>query len=196
MRHRHRPGWIHPLRRMQRATEACLRWINCSCAVIDEAILIVARRPVFTTMRLLRACQWLDRATDQLERAGCRLRDTQRSLARAPEEGGAVPQIVCEAAQQWSAAASRLLATHDQLALLLSEVLQWAMEGGFDIRPVIAASRPAAPRWYLRYCRVQPSNRIRLLLQRRRRPARTASADAPRRVSRGRAPPFVLACPL
>jgi hypothetical protein len=181
---------------MQRATEACLRWINCSCAVIDEAILIVARRPVFTTMRLLRACQWLDRATDQLERAGCRLRDTQRSLARAPEEGGAVPQIVCEAAQQWSAAASRLLATHDQLALLLSEVLQWAMEGGFDIRPVIAASRPAAPRWYLRYCRVQPSNRIRLLLQRRRRPARTASADAPRRVSRGRAPPFVLACPL
>src|SRR4029079_14286045 len=47
-----------------------------------------------------------------------------------------------------------------------------------------------------RYCPPLPGNRIQLLLQRRRQLARTASADAPRRVPPGRAPPFVSTCPL
>ena len=147
-------------------------------------------------MQLLRVSRWLDVAVAQLERAGFCLQDTERSLLLAPEEGEGAPRMVCEAARQLIDAAIRILATQERLEILMAEALRSVTEGVVDPRPVVPAPRPAAARWYLRYCPAPPSNRIRILLQRRRRPACTASADAPRRVSRGRAPPFVSACPL
>src|ERR1044071_8167880 len=149
---------------MRRATKACLRWIDCSCVVVDESIFTAAQRPACTAIRLLRASQWLDNAADYLERAGFHLQDTQLSLALAPEEGRGIPQLLSEAVQQWLDAESRLAAARDQLEFLMAEVV--------DARPVIAARRPAAARWYLRYCPAPPSNRTWVLLLPRRRPGR------------------------
>jgi len=191
-----RRGWIRPLRRMRRATKACLGWIDCSCRVLEESSRIGTQRPFATTVQLLRVSRWLAAAAAHLQRAEIRLQDTQQSLALAPEEGRGAPEMVIAATQQWVAATSRLLAAQDRLEVLMAEVLRSAQEGAVDPRPVLPTRRPAAARWFLRYCPLPPSNRIRILLQRRRRPACTAPADAPRRVSRGRAPPFVSTCPL
>jgi len=164
--------------------------------MIEATSRFAAQRPFYATVRLLRVGRWIARATAQLARAQSRLHDTTESIERAPHEGWGAPEQVFEATQQWIVAASRLAVTSELLNALMAEVLQYAKEGVVDPRPVVAPPRPAAARWYLRYCPPPPSNRIRILLQRRRRPACTAPADAPRRVSRGRAPPFVSTCPL
>ena len=181
---------------MRRATKAGLGWIGCSCVVIEEASRNGAHRPFYTTVQLLRASRWLGIAAARLERAGIRLQDTHQSLALAPEEGQGAPEMVFVATQQWIIATARLLAAQSQFDMLMAEVYPSAKNGVVDPRPIVAAPRPARMRWFLRYCPPLPSNRIRILLQRRRRPACTAPADAPRRVSRGRAPPFASTCPL
>ena len=164
--------------------------------MLDESFRIVAQRPIYATRQVLRVSVWLDAAVDRLERAGFRLQDTQQRLLLAPEEGRGAPEMVCKAARQLIDAMTRLLEIQEQLEILMAEVVRNVKEGNVDPRPVIDPPRPAAVHWYLRYCPPRPSNRIQLLLQRRRRPACTAPADAPRRASRGRAPPFVSTCPL
>jgi len=181
---------------MRRATGASLGNIDCSCRVIETTRRFAAQRPFYATIQLLRVSRWLDRAAVQLWRAESRLRDTTESLMLEPQDGGGAPERIFEATQQWIVASARLAATSEQLNVLMAEVLQWAKEGVVDPRPAVAAPRPAAARWFLRYCPPLPSDRIWVLLQRRRRPARTTPADAPRRVSRGRAPPFLSTCSL
>ncbi|HEY6137307.1 MAG TPA: hypothetical protein VI670_06040 [Thermoanaerobaculia bacterium] len=181
---------------MRRATEASLGWIDCSCVVLDESSRTAAQRPIYTTMQLLRVSAWVDAAVDHIERAGFRLQDTQQSLLLAPEEGRGASQMVGDAVQELIAATRWILEIQEWLEILMAEVVRSIAEGVVDPRPVLPAPRPARTRWYLRYCPAPPSNRIWVLLRRRRRPVHTAPADAPRRVSRGRAPPFVSACPL
>ncbi|HEY6136875.1 MAG TPA: hypothetical protein VI670_03840 [Thermoanaerobaculia bacterium] len=164
--------------------------------MIEESSRIATQRPFATTVQLLRVSRWLAAATAHLRRAEIRLQDTQQSLALAPEEGRGAPEMVFAATQQWIVATARLLAAQDRLEMVMAEVLRSAKAGVVDPRPAMPAPRPAAARWFLRYCPSPPGNRIRILLQRRRRPACTAPADAPRRVSRGRAPPFDSTCPL
>jgi len=200
VRERHRtapcPEWIRSLRRVRRATNAGLGWIDCSRVVLEESFRIVSRRPVYAAGQVLRVSVWLDAAVARFERAGVRLQETHQSLALAPEEDRGAPEMVCEAARQLIVATTRLLEIQEQLEILMAEVVRNVEEGNVDPRPVIAAPRPPAAHWYLRYCPPLPGNRIQLLLQRRRRLACTASADAPRRVPPGRAPPFVSICPL
>ena len=181
---------------MRRATGASLRNIDCSLRAIEATSRFAAQRPFYATVKLVRVGRWIARATAQLGRARSRLHDTLESIERAPHEGWGAPGPMFEATQQWIVAASRLAVTSELLEALMAEVLRYAKEGVVDPRPVVATPRPAAARWFLRYCPPLPSGRIQILLQRRRRPARTAPADAPRRVSRGRAPPFLSTCPL
>jgi hypothetical protein len=180
---------------MRRAIDATLRRIDGSCRVIDASERFSERRPVHAMWQLNRAAAWLADASVQLERAGFRLKDTMDCLAGAPEEGRGAPARILRETLRSVEAVGELTAVAAHLDAVAARVLQRVLEAhGVDERPVIAAPRPAVPHWFLQYCPPLPADRIRLLLQRRRRPAQAVPTDAPRRVSRGRAPPFVSTC--
>jgi hypothetical protein len=190
-----RRGWIRPLRRARRAIDASLRRIDCSCRVIDASERFGGRRPVQAADQLQRVFHWLADAATQLDRAQIRLRDTSECIESAPECAAGAPLPMMSAILHWIDAAGRLTAVSERLGDTSTGLVAVAkVAQPSDFRPVIAAPRPAAARWFLWYCPSHPSDRIRVLLKRRRRSAPALVADAPRRISRGRAPPFVSIC--
>ena len=182
---------------MRRAIDATLRRIDGSCRVIDASERFSERRPVHAMWQLNRVSGWLTDASVQLGRAGFRLQDTNECLACAPEEGAGAPARIIGETWRLIEATRELTTVLAHLDAVAARVFQRVLEAhGVDARPVIAAPPTAAARWFLQYCPPQPADRILFLLQRRRRPAPAVPTDAPRRVSRGRAPPFVSTCPL
>jgi hypothetical protein len=158
--------------------------------VIDAAQRLASRRPLRATDHLQQVSGWLVLAAVQLQRAGIRMRDTTECIALAPERAAGAPQGLIDVTARWIDAAGRLAAASNRLDETMARLLRSVQEGlPVDDRPVIPLRRPPSARWFLQYCPPQPSDRIRLLLQRRRRSAPSAVTEAPRQISRGRAPP-------
>jgi hypothetical protein len=174
---------------MRRAIDVSMRRIDCSRRVIEASERLVGRQPLRAPGELLRVANWLSDAVVQLHRASVRLEETSNCLALAPEPIPEAPALVVDATLDWFGASAWLLATQDRLGDLTARVVRCL--GGERYITL----RPAAPRWSRQYCQSRPSDRIlRQLLKRRRRVAPAAVAEAPRRISRGRAPPFVSIC--
>ena len=193
--HQPRRGWVRSLRRARRAIDASLRRIEGSGRVIEAAERFGRRRPLQAAGQLHRASCWLADAAAQLQRAQLRLNDTTQCIESAPERAAGAPVPVMYTILHWIDAAGRLTAVSDHLSDTSTRLVAIAKTAQpSDFRPVIVPPRPAAARWFLQYCPSRPSDRIQQLLRRRRRPAPTAVAEAPRRVSRGRAPPFLSIC--
>jgi hypothetical protein len=180
---------------VRRAIDASLRKIEGSGRVIDAAERFGGTKPLQAVDQLQRVSCWLADAAAQLQRAQLRLNDTTRCMESAPERAGGSPVPVMDAILQWIDAAGRLTAVSEHLQETSAQLVAVAKAAQpSDFRPVIVAPRPAAARWFLQYCPSRPSDRIQQLLERRRRLAPAAVAEAPRRVCRGRAPPFVSIC--
>jgi hypothetical protein len=180
---------------VRRAIDASLRRIEGSCRLIEASERFGGRRPLQAADQLQRASGWLADAATQLQRAQVLLNDTTRCMESAPERAAGAPVPVMKAILHWIDAAGRLTAVSDHLQDTSTRLVASANTAQpSDFRPVIVPPRPAAARWFLQYCPSRPGDRIQQLLNRRRRSAPVAVADAPRRVSRGRAPPFVSTC--
>ena len=118
-----------------------------------------------------------------LHRSDVALRETHWNVIRAVQRIFANPE---RSTAQFVAAGERL-----------ARIAEWleTLADPDELRKLIAPPRPV-PAWLVSQYPSRPSDLLRILLLRRRRSRCRATEDAPRRISRGRAPPFVQTCSL
>ena len=197
-----REAWTRPLRRLRRALASSRSLIDWTWSVIATSDEVGNERPIAATQDLQRALRWLRTAQTDLNRAARGLRDTTESIAVAPERAGGVPEMLIYATSEWIMLAADLTMAMNRLCELHDDILGALVEG--EIVPeqewrlfrqrVIPAPRVNPVRTFLLVRRSSARDRISSVSVRRRRPAAMPTADAPRKISRGRAPPPSSAC--
>jgi len=176
--------------RVKRAIASSLRRMESSERVIEDCRRRGARRPVKTLIRLMRTSSVLSTAAHDMERA-------LRGLPPAP------PMVLLETMARWVDATGRLAELSERADLTRATLTDAVLSGAVPLDPfdhllealrLMAEPRDKAtlPRLDL----MEPDSGFRQFFIRHRRFVPAALADAPRRISRGRAPPALSTCPL
>lgn len=175
--------------------------IESSLVTVTESLGHAAQCPARTSRDLHRASGRLIGASIRLQRAARSLRDTARCAAGDDGVAVEVPLLLRAATQRWMAAWQFLEATQEQLFLLHEGLVEGLETGELVPEPEKPARRRfvIAPhivyaREFLQCRRTTARDRISSVPIRRRRPRCRATADAPRRICRGRAPPSLSTC--
>jgi hypothetical protein len=202
VRRARRPLWVARLRRLNRAVAASSRMIDSTMEAIERASGHAAECPVRTTRELQRLSRRLSGASLRLSQAVRAMGDTSESMLREPERAGGAPRLLIDATARWARAALALDHTSAQLLSLQEEVLEGLCSG--EIIPesdgtkrlprIVVTPRIISAREFLLCRRKSARDRIASIPARRRRTACRATTDAPRRISRGRAPPLSSTC--
>lgn len=197
-----RPLWVAQLRRLNRAVASSLRMIDSTMEAIDRASSRAARCPIRTTRDLQRLSARLTGATARLARAVRYVGATTESLALEPERASEAPRLLIDATARWIQVAIALDDTSAQLLSVQEGVLEGLCSG--ELTPeaeatkrlprIVVTPRVISARQFLLCRRSSARDRIASIPARRRRTACRATTDAPRRISRGRAPPLSSTC--
>jgi hypothetical protein len=199
-----RPSWVSRLRRMNRALAASRRIADAAWDALGHATERAARSPIRTSREMHRLGKRLIDAMERLERAVLGLGETTESMARERRGVPDAPRLLTEATARWIVAARIIAETSDQLCIVQENLLQDVLSGAIvaeDEQPrrrmrITGAPHLISARDFLLCRRKSAHDRIASIPARRRRTACRAAADAPRRISRGRAPPAVSHCQL
>ena len=197
-----RPSWAGRLRNLNRVLAASRRMVDSTWYAFEEAAERAARCPVRTTRDLQRLMRRLRDVTRRLEQATLRLRETTDAMLLEPEQMADATRLITDATTRWLLTAIAVSDTSWQLLELQKDLLEDLRSG--EIVPEAEAPRrlpriTAVPhlisaRDFLLCRRSSAHDRIASIPERRRRTAWRPTADAPRRISRGRAPPLVSNC--
>jgi chromatin segregation and condensation protein Rec8/ScpA/Scc1 (kleisin family) len=180
---------------MRRAIDSSLRLIDSTRRVVDASEQSAARRPIRTS-------QALRLASDKLIEASIRL-DTAVCIIVKPNHADAAQELLnaetwrwIDAAEQFGRVSLELQEMQERLLESLEKgLVQPERDPATDRRPRIQiVPRTIPARSFLVYRRSTASNRIASVPLRRRPKAPAATGDAPRQISRGRAPPVVSNC--
>jgi hypothetical protein len=187
-----------------RAIKRAFRLIDSSLRVIEASERFAAQRPVLATRQLQLVVGWLAEAASELECATRGLRSTVDHAALSPELALDAPRLLVDAAKDWMDAALQLAALSDRFDDTFGCLVDSVKSGAIPIPPeeqTDDAGDPVTtfrlipvpllpPDWfgYQRY--VTPC------IPDRQRSVRVTVVEAARRISRGRAPPFVSTCSL
>jgi hypothetical protein len=135
-------------------------------------------------------------------RAARGLCETTDSMKLEPERLAGAPRLLTDATVRWLQTAKALAETSDQLFTFHENLLEGVRSG--ELAPevetprrlprIVTIPRLIFARDFLLCRRSSAHDRISTIPARRRRTACRAAADAPRRISRGRAPPLVSNC--
>lgn len=190
------PRWVRPLRRLHRDLDRGLKLLDSTRRAISAA---TATRPIRTSRRLYRASFGLLEAQARLSSAVRGLDTITEAARQAPEQAAEVPWLLLEATQRWVNLAGELAVMSNHLYGLHTDVTAGLKSGELVPEPLepAAARRPRiivtpriiSARAFLLHRRKSALDRIASIPARRRPAARISSTDAPRRISRGRAPP-------
>jgi hypothetical protein len=168
--------WTRALRRTRRSIRSTLHRVEASARVIGAAERFAPSRPAAAVQQLVVAGFWLAEAAADLDRAARGLRDTTDSIAIDGAAAGA-PQRVVDATLHWIVAAGRLVHVSNDLDASFAR-LSAAIANGVirnnSLRAPAVATPPRA---------VQNGNVA-------------GGVAGARKISRGRAPPFVSICTL
>lgn len=203
-RRERRPSWVRPLRRLRRALDASFRLIDSTQRAVEVSEQFAAKRPV-------RASRALRRASDRLIEANVRIDVALRGVLHTDGCIRLAPERAIAARELLDTATCRLLEAVEQHRVVLSELqeldarLTASLEQGLvqperehpsaDRRPrIVIVPRPVLARPFLTYRRSTARDRIASVPLRRRPKAPVATGDAPRQISRGRAPPLSATC--
>jgi hypothetical protein len=177
-----RAVWIQPVRGARRALDS----VELLIGDVRKALHVSNR---FGTARPIRALQGFDRAGSRLVKASERLGRAVHNLKVAvavldanPWDGAGAPAALLRTTDRLIDLGLKLYQVSERLSRtsdLLIEAAQQVGNGG----PPPPPSRPTPPRRFLRHS-PEP-----IVLKRRERPPPPAPEDAPRQLSRGRAPP-------
>ncbi len=176
--------------------------IDSTMEAIDRASSRAARCPIRTTRDLQRLSARLTGATARLARAVRYVGATTESLALEPERASEAPRLLIDATARWIQVAIALDDTSAQLLSVQEGVLEGLCSG--ELTPeaeatkrlprIVVTPRVISARQFLLCRRSSARDRIASIPARRRRTACRATTDAPRRISRGRAPPLSSTC--
>ena len=177
-------GWCQAVRGARKALDSCEVLIGDV-----RKVLRVSRR--YGTARPIRALEGFDgagsalvRASDRLGHALARLKLAASVLESNPWEGAGAPEALIRTTRRLVDLGVALYELSERLSRTSEQLIEAAKKVGHGA-PLPPASRPMPSRKFL----LRPPEPI--ILKRRERPPPPAPEDAPRRVSRGRAPPFV-----
>jgi hypothetical protein len=196
-----RQPWTRPLRRLRRAIDKSRQLIERSRQVVEESARSTAAdrrgRAVRMSRDFHRASGWLVDAVQRLQRAAGDLGETNESMLLAVERAGRVPGLLMEATGRWVETARELALVSNQLeelhGLPFDSIENFIPVPGRtdDGRPrIIVTPRIIWARPFLLLRRSRMRDRVLSVYVRRRRTRPRLAADAPRSISRGRAPPF------
>jgi hypothetical protein len=196
-----RPLWVARLRRLNRAVTSSLGMIDSTMEAIDRASSRAARSPIRTTRDLQRLSARLTGATARLARAVRCLDETTESLRLEPERASGAPLLLIEATHRWVLVAVALDDASAQLLSVEEGVLEGLCSGeltpeaeSVKLPRIAVTPRVISAREFLLCRRSSARDRIASIPARRRRTACRATTEAPRRISRGRAPPLSSTC--
>lgn len=194
------PRWVRPLRRLHRDLDCSLKLLHSTWQAISAA---TTTRPLRTSRRLHRASFGLLDAQAHISHAAQCLDAITESARQAPESAADVPWLLLEATQRWVNLAGELAVMSEHLFGIHTEIADGLKTGELVPEPVepsarrpriIVIPRIIFARAFLRHRRKSALDRIASVPVRRRPAARIASTEAPRQISRGRAPPSHSTC--
>jgi hypothetical protein len=168
--------WTRTLRLARRSIRSTLQRVEASARVIGAAERFAPSRPAAAVEQLLVVAFRLAEAAADLDRAARALRETTDSIAMGGASAGA-PQRIAHVTLRWTVAAERLIQVSNDLDASFAR-LSAAAENGVVrnelLQPPAVATPPRA---------VQNGSVAR-------------GVAGARKISRGRAPPFVSICTL
>jgi len=196
-----RPQWVQALRRAGQEVMAARRLCDHGMLAVDGFLQSNAERFV-PTVQLLRVPRGLQIAMARLDRAARRLDMMLELAALDPGCAAEAGLLVVEVRERWLAAADFLMVVAIQTCSVLLVIESHTPGPWIDALHAAAADALAFPavdlslfdHSFLRPDGSAERERLRLLGRRRSAPRRVA--DAPRRISRGRAPPVESTCQL
>jgi hypothetical protein len=200
---RRTPLWAGPLVRSKSASKEALRLIVKGCCRLNRYRRSPAKHRIreFKRMRVVGDC--LRDAALQLEVADRELKQAS-AIASDSQSDRRVEKWLAEATARRNAVIAGLdrlgeqaqkAASHFKEDLLTAAAMMAAARAVADLRALIASLIQDPPRIFLRWRR-RHRTADALWMLRRRRSKCLRIADAPRRISRGRAPPFASTCQL
>ncbi|HEY0158212.1 MAG TPA: hypothetical protein VGF28_13090 [Thermoanaerobaculia bacterium] len=202
VRRARRPSWAGPLRRLNNALASSWRLIDATRDAAERAADRAARCPIRTSRDLHRLSARLLDVCDRLRRAARCLGETTDSMTLAPERIHDAPRLLTEATLRWLLTARALSDSSSVIFTLHEGLLQDLRSGALTAEAetprrlprIITVPRIISARDFLLCRRSSAHDRIATIPVRRRRTACRRTTDAPRRISRGRAPPRFSNC--
>ncbi len=197
--HHHSRSWERPILHTVRVIDASLRLIGSSRRIIEASESLASEHPVRAAHQLERVAGLLAKAAELLQSGVDGLNETTNRVALSPAEAGDAPERLIAATQRWVDAAAQLAALSNRFDDTFAALLDYVNGGTapLDLSEVFGKSGPAptfiTTRPSVKVLSIE-SGRIFCIHLRRLRSARLTVADAPKRVFRGRAPPFVSSC--
>jgi uncharacterized membrane protein YccC len=143
------------------------------------------------------AINWMLRAHDEYARAVELLERTTIIMEALPEtvELPVAAKVLSDIQQRLGEVGIRLAELAAEIDQRSKDILEDAETAAAEGRPILGDPvRPIPPRRL--FVLASLSEALKALLNRRQRSNAAASEDAPRKVSRGRAPPLLSACPI
>jgi hypothetical protein len=200
-RRERRASWIRSYRRLRRSIVASRRLIDSSRRIIDTCERSAVEHPLRAHRQLDGVWGRLGRAIARLERGAAGMREANDRIAKSREYTGDAPRLLIDALARWAGAATTIAALLEQLDDDRAALLEYVKGAGacLDLDELFKSGGPA-PRLLTR--RTLPAtlfserSRVFCIHVRRKRSARLAVAEAPKRIVRGRAPPSDSTCSL
>ncbi len=196
-----RESWRRLFQRGRRNLRSAEGFIGMARQIIDVCETIALEHPIKAVHDMHRVTGLLVEAADRLARLGKCISETYDRIAEAPGESGDAPARMIADLQSWIETGTKLALLGNRFDKSFAELIDYAQSGNAPldmcelikrrVHPVPVLARHPAPR----VLSIE-NDRVFRIHVRRQRPARLAVAEAPTRVSRGRAPPPVSICSL
>jgi hypothetical protein len=196
-----RESWRRLFQRGRQNLRSAEGFIGMARRIIDVCETIAVEHPIKAVHDMYRVTGLLVEAADRLARFGNCIRETYDRIAEAPAYAGDAPERMIADLQRWIETGTKLAMLGNRFDKSFAELIEYAQSGNAPldlselikrrVHPVPVLARHPAPR----VLSIE-NDRICCIHVRRQRSVRVTVAEAPRRVSRGRAPPLVSTCSL
>ncbi len=196
-----RESWRRLFQRGRQNLRSAEGFIGMARRIIERCETIALEHPIRAVHDMYRVTGLLVEAADRLARFSKCIRETYDRIAEAPAYAGDAPARMIADLQRWIETGTELALLGNRFDKSFAELIEYAQSGNAPldmsellkrrVHPVPVMARHPSPR----VLSIE-NDRICCIHVRRQRSVRVTVAEAPRRVSRGRAPPLVSTCSL
>jgi hypothetical protein len=196
-----RESWHRLFQRGRRNLRSAEGFIGMARQIIERCETIALEHPIRAVHDMYRVTGLLADAADRLARFSKCISETYDRIAEAPAYAGDAPLRMIADLQSWIETGTKLAVLGNRFEKSFGELVDYAHSGYAPldmselikrrVHPVPVLARHPAPK----VLSIE-NGRIFRIHVRRQRPSILAVAEAPKRVSRGRAPPPVSICSL
>jgi hypothetical protein len=196
-----RESWHRLFQRGRRNRRSAEGFIGMARRIIERCETIAVEHPIRAVHDMCRVAGLLADAADRLARFSKCISETYDRIAEAPGQCSDAPARMIADLRSWIETGTKLALLGNRFDKSFAELIDYAKSGNAPldlsellkrrVHPVPVLARHPAPR----VLSIE-NDRIFRIHVRRQRPSRLAVAEAPKRVSRGRAPPPDSICSL